>query len=211
MFTFTISIIASFIAGVLLALVSLVLFDKSRLLSYLNKFLPFSVYRSFSRVSSRQQLRQLFAQVFINIDSAQEGKIYLMSGAGGYPSYDPYVRIIELVATGRYEVFVAVNVIPFKEWATKNPERCHLLVQHPNIHLYVFDNLVPYNFRIGLNTALKFGFFCTFLGYQDNKVVLDGIKTENPLMIRAIEILFNGLLDHGQEITSENTTLIFAK
>ena len=128
----------------------------------------------------------------------------LMSNTGGYPEYDPYRKIVDLSSYRNVEIFLAVTLTSVRDYSQKNPEVVKAMVSSNNVKLYVFENMVPYQYRIGLNTEIMEGFFCSYYGHKSNKVDLEGIATANPLMLDAIETLFMGLLDRGTLVDSTN-------
>ena len=199
------------IASVVIASIALLLFDVNEWKRRLFRLFGRRFYRSFERVSSREQVVRNFNKLFVSYTVDKGGKIYLMSEAGGYPEYDPYPRIVELASHAKLEIYVAVTLTTMQCYFADQPDTAIKLVTCDNIRLYVFDDLTPYKFRIGLNTDLQDGFFCAYYGHRGNKVDLEGIRSDNPIMVEAFENLYLGLLGKGTQITEQNLQLVKVK
>ena len=201
---FTASVLASLVAGIVLGVLGLLIFDLDKLKTRFNKVWPFSIYYSFERLNSRTQVLKNFKELFIEYRYQHGGKILLMSNTGGFPEYDPYVRIMELTTNSNIEIYVSVTRVSFKDYYSQFPATAIQVINNSKVKLYLFDNLTPYRFRIGLNTDLGIAFFCGYHGHNQNKVNLEGIKSNNPVLLEAIENLYIGLLSKGTEIDSSN-------
>lgn len=106
------------------------------------------------------------------------------------------------------EIYVAITLTTMQQYYADKPEIASELIAQSNIRVYVFDNLTPYKIRIGINTDLESGFVCAYFGHRDEKVDLEGIKSDNPIFLEIFETLFLGLLTKGVEITENNLHLI---
>jgi hypothetical protein len=205
---FGLNVLASIVGSVILTIITLLIFDVEKFKYKFFKILPFKVYHSFERINSRTQVLTYFKELFINYNVNRGGRILLMSNTGGYPEYDPYNRILELTSYNSVETYIAVTRVSFKEYYSKFPQIGNQLVSNPKIKFYVFDNLTPYRFRIGINTDVGMGFFCGYYGHNENKVSLEGIKSTHPVIMEAIETLYLGLLGKGTHVTSQNLNSI---
>lgn len=199
------SVFENIIAGIIVAGLALLIFDIEKLKFRLAKIFGIKIYKTFERINTRMQVVTTFNQLFVSYQVKNGGKIYLMSNTGGYPEFDPYVRILELTSSyDSVEIYIAVTIPTFQEYAKIKPDIIRKLLTLTNVKLYLFKNLIPYKFRIGINTDLESGFFCTYHGHLDNKVTLEGIKSKNPLFLEAFENLYLQLLNHGVKLSLNN-------
>lgn len=126
-----------------------------------------------------------------------------MSHTGGYPEYDPFYRLLELSGNAHLVVHAALTEHTVRSYLASRPDILEGIVRSANIHLYTFSDITPYAYRVGVNAHIKLGFFCTNFGHDDNRVSLEGIRSENPAVIGAIEALFWGLLRTATKVTEE--------
>jgi len=197
----TLNLFIGVAAGVIVATVGLMLFDSDKLRRRLLEAFGVSTRRAGIRITQRKQLLQLFDEIFLSYKPNSSGRILLMSNRGGYPEFDPYTRILELAAHERTEIVCAVTRLVMDAYRQHRPEVVRSLVRAENVRLILFDDLTPYNFRIGVNTELGLGFFACYYGKAGNRVHLEGLSTKNPLLLEAIEAMYRGLSAHGTELT----------
>lgn len=198
-------LLINLLASVIFAIIVLIFFDTDKLKAFLSKILPFTFYKTFERVSKREHVLKCFRELFINYSYEHGGKILLMSNTGGYPEYNPYTRIIELAMNDNITIYLAVSRVSFREFSQRNQRIANEIVRNDKIKIFIFDNLTPYKFRIGINTDIKTGFFCAYHGHNSDTVNLEGIRTNNPVLLEALEQLYMGLLSNGEELTLKNS------
>lgn len=195
------SLIAGVVSDALLATLGLLLFDTETLRRRVVRLFGVRLDRSFVRVRSRSQVVKIFNELFVSNSVGAGGRILLMSNTGGYPEFDPFPRLVELSAHQSLEVVAAVTAQTVRSYYAERPGVLRTLVTATNVQLYVFDDLTPYRFRIGVNTDINKGFFCAYYGHEDDRVYLDGLASYNPIMIEALEAMFRGLIARGVEVT----------
>ena len=199
-------IIGGIIVGaVFLSFLVLLFADIEKITKFKDRFASSEKYYSFEAVRSRPQILELFKELFIDFQfKTGGGRILLMSNTGGYPEYDPYSRILELSSSGKIAITIAVTKNSFRDYYSKNPEIAIKVATNPNIRLFLFDNLTPYRFRVGINTEIGKGFFCGYHGQDGSKVKVEGIVSENSVLLEAFESLFEGLLLKGEIVGPDN-------
>jgi hypothetical protein len=184
------SLIAGVVSGAVLATLGLLLFDTETLRRRVARLFGVRLDRSFARVRSRSQVVKIFNELFV-------------SNSVGYPEFDPFPRLVELSAHQSLEIVAAVTSQTVRSYYADRPGVLRTLVAATNVQLYVFDDLTPYRFRIGVNTDINKGFFCAYYGHEDDRVYLDGLASYNPIMIEALEAMFRGLIARGVEVSSQ--------
>lgn len=171
-----------------------------------NKFLNI-FHRELTRINTKKEVLKEFKHLFLDYQCEKEGAIYLMSYAGGYPKSDPFLRINGLATDNKLTIYAAMSQDAFVDYAKRKPVIIKDMVCKENLKIYLFNDLTPYQYRIGVNTELKRGFFCgCFSKEQYDNDELEGFSTQNKVFIDAIIHLFQGLLKDGTEITSQNVS-----
>lgn len=169
-----------------------------------NKFLNI-FHKELTRINTKKEVLKEFKYLFLDYQCEKEGAIYLMSYAGGYPKSDPFSRINGLAADNKLTIYAAMSQDAFVDYAKRKPDIIKDMIRKKNLKIYLFNNLTPYQYRIGVNTELKRGFFCgCFTREQYDNDELEGFSTQNKVFIDAIIHLFQGLLKNGTAITSQN-------
>lgn len=194
-------LIPTIVATVVVAAGAALLFDRERSIDRLQRLNPIRTPRTFRLLNSRRQIQDLYRAIFIDDNPVRGGRILLMSNTGGLPEYDPFSRLTELAADAELTIYIAVTAIVFAEWARANPNKYDDLVSLPNVNVYLFTNTVPYKFRIGVHSKLPLAFLAIYHGHEGDRVFVEGITTENPTVIEAIESLYFGLLLKGRKMT----------
>ncbi|HEV8558238.1 MAG TPA: hypothetical protein VGR06_17840 [Actinophytocola sp.] len=193
----------SVLAGIIVAALGLALFDTDKLRRRIANRFGLNLGRSYQRINTRTQVINNFNAIFVQDVSDHIGRILLMSHTGGYPEFDPFTRLLEISGHSNLEIHAAITEQTIRAYYRERPEVLRGIVSSQSVKLYTFADLTPYRFRIGINTHLGVGFFCAYYGHTDNRVELEGIRSENPTMIAAIEAMFWGLLRRGQQVTSD--------
>lgn len=201
--TILINLLIGVVAGIIVATLGIFLFNRDLFHRRLTNTVGWNLKRSFERINSRPQLLACFEPIFISNVSEHIGQIFLMSHTGGYPEYDPFFRLLELSGNNRLTVHAAMTEHTVKSYYNIRPDVIERIARAGNVHLYVFSDMTPYTYRIGVNTHLGLGFFCAYFGHSDNRVWLEGVKSNNLTIIGAIEALFWGLLRAATEVTDE--------
>jgi hypothetical protein len=191
------------LSGLVVAVLGMLLFDTETFRHRTARLLGIRLDRSYGRVRSRKQVIKIFNELFVSNTVETGGRILLMSNTGGYPEFDPFPRLVELSGHKGLEIVGAVTSQTIHSYYTARPDVLRSLVDATNARLYVFNDLTPYKFRIGVNTDMGKGFFCAYYGHDENRVYLEGLTSYNPIMIEALEAMFWGLVAHGTEVTVE--------
>jgi hypothetical protein len=197
------SLLVGVLSGVAVATLGLLLFDTETLRRRVARLFGVRLERSFARVRSRSQVVKIFNELFVSNTVGVGGRILLMSNTGGYPEFDPFPRLVELSAHKRLEIVAAVTSQTIHSYYADHPEVLRALVERANVHVYTYNDLTPYKFRIGINTDIGKGFFCAYYGHDDNRVYLEGLASYNPVMIEALEAMFWGLIARGVEVSGQ--------
>lgn len=199
MLEFILSFLASLIAGVVFSVLALVIFDPIQLHEKIYKIFPYLRARSIVYVNARTKVQALFKEIFIDFTPSKPGTILLMSNTGGLPHYDPFPRILELSSSRKCRIVVGITSAAFNQWIENNREMGQLLLS-AGVEIYVFQDLTPYEYRIGVNTEIGTAFLCVFRGQIENRVHIDGFVTYSSGMLRAVESLFHALISKGHRV-----------
>ncbi|WP_298266172.1 hypothetical protein [uncultured Lutibacter sp.] len=198
------TIFLDILIGLVTALLTMLIFDINKLKYRLSRIFGFKFYKTFERLGSRKQIIKNFNKIFVSYKFLKGGEIMLMSNTGGYPEFDPYPRILELSNFETLDIYLAISKFSFVQYIRDNPHIAMQLITSKKIHIYIFENQIPYQYRIGVNTDLKLGFYSTYYGHNNNKVELEGIQSNNKLVIDSIKAMFFGLIKQGSLVKRSN-------
>lgn len=194
-------ILTGVIGSTIVAVGGMLLFNKDKLKSRFIQMFPLSMLGRVKPINTKNQVLSLFGDVFINYKPKSDSKIQLMSNYGGYPEYDAMPKLIDLAKDEKCKINIelAISSNAFQHWAARNTSKLDELKKLDNFKIYLFDNLVPQIYRIGLNSNLEKCFIACYEGSDRNEIVEGFCAHKSNLLFDATEIMFKGFLEQAIE------------
>lgn len=198
------NVAASVVGSVIFVILGLLIFNRKKLRNNLNRvrdfFRPKTGWRKLSPIKDKTEVGKLYQSIFLDVETIEKGELFLMSNTGGVPEFDPYPKILNICRTSRKGmVYIAVTEASFVEWSKNNLGTLRELIEQENLRIYLFDDLTPSHYRLGLNTNMSRGFLVYNFGNDGDQNHLEGFSSSDRLVLNSIRTQFHSLVDERHE------------
>ena len=201
---FSNGLIASIVGSIFVIILGLYFFNRQRLKENIDVMAawlrPAIRWEVLEPLNSKKQIGRIYKSLFLDVESIGSADLILMSNSGGVPEFNPYRKLLNLARISKKgRIFIAVTKASFNEWSRIDPKLLEELIEQENIQIYLFDDLTPSNYRLGVNTDSGKGFLVYNFGNDGDRNFVEGFSTENRIAVESIRRLFFALVENAEE------------